>query len=138
MAEGPPTPTLDSQLDNNRDVEPRETVDGQHVAPEGKPETVTGEMHDSFVSDPALIHSQAVDGPVDSKAVTKKTVSDVALPVPADSGAANSLPEHNGGVQSKGVQDIHSADPASTPTLSLIHISEPTRQTVISYAVFCL
>src|SRR5659263_737497 len=29
-------------------------------------------------------------------------------------------------------------DPASTPLLSLIHISEPTRLGMISYAVFCL
>src|SRR5680860_497924 len=30
------------------------------------------------------------------------------------------------------------ADPVGPATLSLIHISEPTRRTPISYAVFCL
>src|SRR5665647_3154038 len=32
----------------------------------------------------------------------------------------------------------HFTVPCETPNISLIHISEPTRRTPISYAVFCL
>src|SRR5664279_6430663 len=36
------------------------------------------------------------------------------------------------------VVTVHDAVPWTHPELSLIHISEPTRRTPISYAVFCL
>ena len=49
---------------------------------------------------------------------------------------AGRVEQVHGGVSRNVAEDI--ANVELRPTLSLIHISEPTRRTPISYAVFCL
>lgn len=112
MAEGPPTPTLDSQADPERDLEPRETVAGEHPgAAEVKPETVAMQtVHNNFVSDTPVMDTQAVNGPTDSKAV-KKIVGDVATPLPEDGVAVSSFPASHGIAENK---DVHPAESAAT------------------------
>ena len=112
MAEGPPTPTLDSQVDLERDLEPRETVAGEHPgATEVKPETVAMQtVHDNFVSDTPVMDTQTVNGPTNSKAV-KEIVGDVTTPLAEDGVAVSSFPASRGTAESK---DVHPAESAAT------------------------
>src|SRR5665647_3689091 len=73
--------------------------------------------------------------PIDLETEMKKSFIDYAMSVITD----RALPDVRDGLKPVHRRILYSMfTQGFTPDLSLIHISEPTRRTPISYAVFCL